>query len=110
MARTLTYSARQIVSVGTLDGHWVLVKTNNETVVADGAKFIVRISGYNIPIFFGPPSIDGTYRYGLSVSNGDFHRQVLEDAYPGGCSDIVKFLNDYINDWRLNRVHESSLV
>lgn len=104
MARKLTYSAKLVKGVGIQDGHWVLVKTNNERVIADGTKFIVRINNYNVPIFLVGPENGGEPSYGLSRSNSKLHDSILRGAYLEYDADIVKFLNQYILDFNLNRV------
>lgn len=104
MARKLTYSAKFVKGVGIQDGHWVLVKTNNERVVADGTKFIVRVSDYNVPIFLVGPENGGEPSYGLSRSNSKLHDSILRESYPEYDVDIVKFLNQYILDVSLKRV------
>lgn len=104
MARMLTYSARLVKGVGIQDGHWVLVKTNNEKVVADGTKFIVRINDYNVPIFLVGPENGGGPSYSLSRSNFGVHDSILRGAYPEYDTDIVGFLNRYILDVNLNTV------
>lgn len=104
MARMLTYSARIVKGVGIQDGHWVLVKTNNERVVADGTKFIVRINDYNIPIFLAGPENGEGLSYGLSRSNFKLHDSILRESYPEYDTDIVKFLNQYILDVNLDTV------
>lgn len=106
MARMLTYSARLVKGVGIQDGHWVLVKTNNERVVADGTKFIVRVSDYNVPIFLAGPENGEGPSYGLSRNNSQLHDSILRAAYPEYDADIVEFLNQYILDVSLNRVPE----
>jgi len=106
MARMLTYSARLIKGVGIQDGHWVLVKTNNEKVVADGTKFIVRVSDYNVPIFLVGPTDEEGPSYGLSRSNSQLHDSLLRAAYPEYDADIVGFLNQYILDVSLDCVPE----
>ena len=104
MARMLTYSARLVKGVGIQDGHWVLVKTNNERVVADGTKFIVRVSDYNVPIFLvGPENGEGP-SCGLSRSNSKIHDSILRASYPEYATDVVKFLNQYILDVNLDTV------
>lgn len=104
MARMLTYSARLVKGVGIQDGHWVLVKTNNERVVADGTKFIVRINDYNVPIFLVGPENEGEPGYGLSRNNAELHDSIIRGAYPEYDTDIVGFLNQYILDVNLDRV------
>lgn len=96
MARAISYSARTVKHVGTIDGHWVLVKMNNERVIADGNKFIVRIGDTNIPIFLHQPDEDGTPSWGLSYTNGEQHASKLEEFDPEYADDMVEFLNNYL--------------
>lgn len=99
MSRMLSYSAKTVRRVGIIDGHWVLVKTSGEKVIADGCKFIVRFDDYNIPIFFGEPE-DGCATWSLSRSNLDEHRSRLEKHWGDEESwYILDNLNDYINEY-----------
>lgn len=100
MSRMLSYSARTVRRVGIVDGHWVLVKTSGEKVIADGCKFIVRFDDYNIPIFLNEPNDEGTAIWSLSNSNEDDHRRRLEE-YWGDMEDwnMLHCLNDYIEQY-----------
>lgn len=100
MSRMLSYSAKTIRRVGIKDGHWVLVKTSGEKVIADGCKFIVRYDNYNIPIFLNEPNDDGVAIWSLSKSNFAEHRRRLE-KYWGDYEtwDMYILLNAYIDGY-----------
>jgi len=99
MSRMLSYSAKTVRRVGIIDGHWVLVKTSGEKVIADGCKFIVRLNDYNIPIFLNEPEGGRAY-WSLSHSNEDEHRSRLEEYWGDEDSwHMVNNLNNYINQY-----------
>lgn len=107
MARMLSYSARLISRVEVIDGHWILLKKNNERVLADGTKFVVRLGDYNIPIFLhGRCAKLPNGGWSLSRSNEEEHRQRLEDGlFWSHGKSIVDALNWYIHDTNEKLMH-----